>query len=170
MTQEEKQKIKDCRILIVGCRRLAELIRDELHAVGFCQVGQSEDYVDIAVYSIVIAADDNYRPAVDVPILYPFDFIEGGAVIVVLPGYKMDISLETDIRAWAAKYMSGYSAFWNMADCEWLGASMPHIMNGETSEKAQRTAAVICARICANIAVGRDVKHFPRFYLSRNLE
>lgn len=169
MTQQEMQKIKDCRILIVGYVSLSEFISDELQTIGFCRIRQSDDLSDIADIDIIIAANTGLLTA-DVPILYPFDFIEGGAVIVVLPGDDIGVSEDADMLIWAAMYMSGYSAFWNMGDCEWLGASLPHIMNGETSEQAQRTAAVICARICANIAVGRDVKHFPRFYLSRNLE
>ena len=54
--------------------------------------------------------------------------------------------------------------------CEGLQFALPAIRDAKTSELAQRTAAHICARIAANIAVGRDVKHFPRFYLSKNLE
>lgn len=172
MTQEEKKNIEDCPILIVGYRPLAELISDELNAIGFCQVGQSESFigVDIAGYNIVIAVDDNYHTAVDVPTLYPFDFIDGGAVIVMLPGDNMEITDETDVRTWVAKYIIGYSAFWNMMDCEWLRELLPRIVGGDSSEPTQRTVAFMCARISASIAVGRNVKHFPRFYLSRNLE
>jgi len=66
--------------------------------------------------------------------------------------------------------MSGYCAFWNIDNSDWLRVVLPRIEQGEQSAKAQQTAACICARILANIAVGRDVKHFPRFYLSKNLE
>lgn len=57
-----------------------------------------------------------------------------------------------------------------MADCDWLEQSLPAIREGITEETAQKTAAHICARIAANIAVGREVKHFPRFYLCSNSE
>lgn len=49
-------------------------------------------------------------------------------------------------------------------------SNLPAIREAKTSEAAQRTAAHICAKIAANIAVGRNVKHFPRFYLSKNLK
>ena len=57
-----------------------------------------------------------------------------------------------------------------MEGCDWLQSNLPAIREGKTSETAKRTAAHICARIAANIAVGREVKHFPRFYLCKNLE
>lgn len=169
MTTEEKQKIKDCRILIVGYGILSELISDELKYIGFCRIRQSDDLLNTADFDIAIVVNTGQATA-SIPILYPFDFIKGGAVIAVLPGDIMNVPENTDARVWAAKYMIGYSAFWNTGNCEWLREALQDIRNGSTSEKAQRTAAIICARISANIAVGRDVKHFPRFYLSRNLE
>lgn len=169
MTQKEKQKLQDCRIHIVGHGRLSEFIGDELHNIGFCQISQSDNITDITGFDIIIMAKTGQQTA-NVPMLYPFDLIEGGAAIVVLPGDGMAIPVDADARVWAANYMIGYSTFWNIRDLDWLRESLPGIKNGVTSEQSQRTAAVICARICANIAVGRDVKHFPRFYLSRNLE
>lgn len=48
--------------------------------------------------------------------------------------------------------------------------ALPAIRDGKTSEVSLKTATHICARIAANIAVGRKVKHFPRFYLCKNLD
>ena len=167
MTQQEMHKIKDCRILIIGYGSLSEFISDELQNIGFCRIRRSDDLSDIADFDIVIVVNTG-QPTAAVPILYPFDFIEGGGAIVRLPGDDIGVPDDADMRIWAARYMSGYCAFWNMEDCEWLVASLPLIMKGESSAQAQRTAAVICARISANIAVGRVVKHFPRFYLAEN--
>ena len=98
--------------------------------------------------------------------IYPFDFVDGCGAIVVMPGDKF----EYFEREKAAEYMAGYCAFWNVQGCEWLDLAIPAIKRGETSESAMRTAAYVCAKITANIAVDRDVKHFPRFYLCKNLE
>ena len=49
-------------------------------------------------------------------------------------------------------------------------AFTPEALIGGGVGAALKTAAHICARIAANIAVGREVKHFPRFYLCKNLE
>ena len=45
------------------------------------------------------------------PVVYPFDFIEGGAAMVVLPDDKVELEAKGDVRLCAAKYMSGYCAF-----------------------------------------------------------
>ena len=75
MTHREKQKIKDCRIVIEGYGSLSEFISDELHNIGFCRVKQSDELSDIADIDIIIVANTGL-PTTAVPILYPFDFIE----------------------------------------------------------------------------------------------
>lgn len=69
------------------------------------------------------------------------------------------------MRQATSEYMAGYCTFWNVEGYEWLQSALPAIREGKTSEAAMKTAAHICARIAANIAVGRKVKHFPKFYL-----
>lgn len=171
MTSEEKNMIESCRVMIVGRGEFADGINTALLKVGFCNIRYVEaptEAADIAVDLVMNGA--SAKPDGKLPVVYPFDFIEGGAAMVVLPGDKAEFEAQKDIRLWAAKYMSGYCAFWNVDNCDWLRVVLPRIEHGEQSAKAQKTAACICARILANIAVGRDVKHFPRFYLSRNLE
>lgn len=174
MTPEEKQMIQDCRILILGNGGFSELVARALQGIGFRLIQQSDCPSENAAYDVIIIVADSKPATVNegssTLFIYPFDFIEGGAAIVVLPGDKMEIPTDVNLRVWAAKYMSGYSTFWNMGDCDWLRESFPKIEKGENSENAQHTAAKICAKISANIAVDRDVKHFPRFYLCRNLE
>ena len=89
-------------------------------------------------------------------ISYDFNILNGGRKILV------NIICKPDLRQWAATYMAGYCAFWNVDGCEWLRDSLSDIRNGVTSNAALKTAAHICARIAANIAVGREVKHFQR--------
>ena len=168
MTSEEKNKIESCRIMIVGDDEFADTINKALLKVGFRYVDGSKESADIAVDLAMNGI--SARLGGKLPVVYPFDFIEGGAAMVVLPDDKVELEAKGDVRLCAAKYMSGYCAFWNIDNSDWLRVVLPRIEQGEQSAKAQRTAACICARILANIAVERDVKHFPRFYLSKNLE
>ena len=170
MTDEEKNKIENCRILIVGKGDFADAVKTALLKVGFHHI-----YMEAPIVTADMAVDlkingISVRMVGKLPVVYPFDFIEGGAAIVLLPGDKFEFEKHGNLRLCAAKYISGYCSFWNMDNCDWLGVVLPRIEQGEQSTKGQETAAYICARILANIAIGRDVKHFPRFYLSRNLE
>ena len=105
-----------------------------------------------------------------IPLILPFDFVNGAGAIVVMPEDERDMLRKPNLRQWAATYMAGYCAFWNIDGYEWLRYSLSDIKNGVTNSTALDTAAHICARIAANIAVEREVKHFPRFYLCKNLE
>lgn len=106
----------------------------------------------------------------DIPVIYPFDFVDGAGAIVLFPGDDRSWLEKQNVRQWAAEYISGYCAFWNVDGCDWLHDALPKIKENRTSDDAMRTAAYICARIAANIAVCRDVKRYPRFYLCRNSE
>ncbi|MDE6522533.1 MAG: hypothetical protein K2L17_06930 [Muribaculaceae bacterium] len=176
MTNEEKQLIKDCRIMIVGKGAFITYIKEELDKLGF------SDIADVAISEII--NDQNTGILIEytgagisqsgytnsILVIYPFDFIDGAGAIVVFPEDKRDWLEKQNIRQWAAEYMSGYCAFWNVEGCDWLHDALPAIKENKTSEAAIKTAAYMCARIAANIAVGRDVKRYPRFYLCRNLE
>lgn len=171
MTDEEKNKIESCRVMIVGKGEFADAINTALLQVGFHNIIYVEIPTEFADIVVDLAMNgESVQLDGKMPVVYPFDFIEGGAAMVVLPDDKTELEAKGDVRLCAAKYMSGYCAFWNIDNSDWLRVVLPRIEQGEQSAKAQRTAACICARILANIAVGRDVKHFPRFYLSRNLE
>lgn len=171
MTSEEQNKIERCRIMIVGKGDFADAINTALLKAGFCNIIHMEAPTEAADIAVDLAINGiSARLDGKLPVVYPFDFIEGGAAMVVLPEDKPALEAKGDVRLCAAKYMSGYCAFWNMDNSDWLRAVLPRIEQGEQSAKAQRTAACICARILANIAAGRDVKHFPRFYLSKILE
>ncbi len=171
MTDKEKNMIESCRIMIVGRSEFADAINTALQKVGFHNIIYVEAPIESADIAVDLAMNGiSAQLGGKLPVVYPFDFIEGGAAMAVLPDDKVKFEVQGDVRLCAAKYMSGYCAFWNIDNSDWLRVVLPRIEQGEQSAKAQRTAACICARILANIAVGRDVKHFPRFYLSRNLE
>ena len=177
MTSEEKRLIADCRIMIIGASDFIDCVKAELDKSGFKSiniVSGNDFHMEISLVDIVAEytgeAYTHVKGNAAIPIIYPFDFVEGAGVIVIMPGDDNELPCKDNLRLWVAEYMVGYCAFWNVEGCEWLQSALPMIREGKTSETAQRTAAHICARIAANIAVGREVKHFPRFYLCNNLE
>ena len=177
MTSEERRRIADCRIAVVGATEFIDSIRTELQQLGFesIQIISRSDKMPMPSNVDVIAENVNegsscFSKDVTIPIILPFDFVNGAGAIVVMPDDDRDILNKPNLRQWAANYIVGYCAFWNVEGCDWLRDSLSDIRNSVTSSAALKTAAHICARIAANIAVGREVKHFPRFYLCKNLE
>ena len=176
MTSEEKRLIADCRIAVVGATEFIDSIKVELQQLGFesIQIISRSDEMPMPSNVDVIAESVNedsscFSKDMTIPLILPFDFVNGAGAIVVMPDDERDILNKPNLRQWAANYMVGYCAFWNVEGCDWLRDSLSDIRNSVTSSAALKTAAHICARIAANIAVGRKVKHFPRFYLCRNI-
>ena len=177
MTSEEKCLIADCRIMVIGVSDFIDCVKAELIKSGFMSISiisALEEQPDMSFTDMVAeyvgAGRSGIKEDVKIPIIYPFDFVDGAGAIVIMPGDDNELQCMDNMRLWVAEYMTGYCAFWNVDGCDWLQSALPTIREGKTSEAAQRTAAHICAKIAANIAVGRNVKHFPRFYLSKNLE
>ena len=177
MTSEERRRIAGCRIAVVGAGEFIDSIKAELRQLGFesIQIISRSDEMPMPSNVDVIAESVNedsscFSKDVTIPIILPFDFVNGAGAIVVMPDDDRDILNKPNLRQWAANYIVGYCAFWNVEGCDWLRDSLSDIRNSVTSSAALKTAAHICARITANIAVGREVKHFPRFYLCKNLE
>lgn len=177
MTREEKRLIADCRIMVIGVSDFIDCVKAELDKSGFKSmniVSGNDVHTEIGLVDMVAEytgeAYTHVKGNAAIPIIYPFDFVDGAAAIVIMPGDDNELQRKDNIRLWAAEYMAGYCAFWNVEGCDWLQTALQSISAGKNSDGALRTAAHICARIAANIAVGRKVKHFPRFYLSKNLE
>ena len=176
MTSEERRRIADCRIAVVGATEFIDSIKVELQQLGFESIQIISPSDEETIRNIdVIAESVNEGSSclskdVIIPIILPFDFVNGAGAIVVMPEDERDMLCKPDLRQWAAEYMSGYCAFWNVEGCDWLHDALPAIKENKTSEAAIKTAAYMCARIAANIAVGRNVKRYPRFYLCSNLE
>ena len=144
-------------------------IKEELRKLDFCKIPEVETceivngknagiLIEYTGVGLSQAKDIN-----SIPVIYPFDFLEGAGAIVVFPEDERVWLEKQNVRQWAAEYMSGYCAFWNVEGCDWLYDAMPLIKGNITSEAALKTAAHICARIAANIAVGRNVKRYPRY-------
>lgn len=176
MTNEEKQLIQACRIMIIGTGEFINHVRMELRQLGFNEIISVEDSAILPAPNsgIIIESTgfeaDNSTETLKVPVIYPFDFIQGAGAIVLLPDSHREFLSRHNIRLWVAEYMAGYCAFWNIEGCDWLMEAIPAIKEGTTSTAAQRTAALLCAKIAANIAIGRSVKSYPRFYLVENME
>ena len=177
MTSEKKCRIADCQIAVIGTIKSIDCIKAELKQPGFKHIhiiSPSDEMtmpgkVDIIVENVNEGNSCLSKDAT-IPLILSFDFVNGAGAIVVMPYDEKDMLRKPKFRQWAATYMAGYCAFWNVEGCDWLRDSLSDIRNGVTSSAALKTAAHICARIAANIAVGREVKHFPRFYLCKNLE
>lgn len=177
MTTDEKRLIADCRIMVIGASDFIDNVNAELIKSGFSSisiVSSLQAQPDLAsadmVAECVGEGRDCIKEELTIPIIYPFDFVDGAAAIVIMPGDDNELQRKDNMRLWAAEYMAGYCAFWNVEGCDWLQTALQSISAGKNRDAALRTAAHICARIAANIAVGRKIKHFPRFYLSKNLE
>lgn len=176
MTGEEKQLINTCRIMIVGADNFIDYIQEELRKLGFNEILNIEPFKDLEKGEnrgiLIEYIGDRSSQTVDVteiPVIYPFDFIAGAGAIVLFPADDRKWLDNNNVRVWAADYMAGYCAFWKIPGCEWLHDALLGIKRGETSKAATKTAAYLCAKIAANIATGREVKHFPRFYLAESI-
>lgn len=177
MTSEEKQMIKECPVILSGTDTFIKYIKEELKQIGFEKIILND--ADWRIFNansqgIIIEytgdGSSEAGDACDIPVIFPFDFVDGAGAIVVFPEDERVWLEKQNVRQWAAEYMSGYCAFWNVEGGDWLHDALPTIKGNITNKDAMKTAAHICARIAANIAVGRDVKRYPRFYLCRNLE
>lgn len=175
MTKEEKQLVEECPIMIVGKGKFVDYIKKELWNLGFreiSEVAKSEIiYKDNPGIIIEYTGESSSETGeiADIPVIFPFDLIDGAGVVVVYPEDDRSWLEKPNVRLWVAGYFSGYCAFWNMDGCDWLHDSLPFIKKSITNEAALKTAAYLCAKIAANIAVGMEVKHYPRFYICRNL-
>lgn len=125
MTSEERRRIADCRIAVVGATEFIDSIKAELQQLGFesIQIIFSSDKQSAINNFDVIAENVNegsscMSKVTDIPLILPFDFVNGAGAIIVMPDDERDMLCKPDLRQWAATYMAGYCAFWNVAGCE----------------------------------------------------
>lgn len=176
MTSEEKRRIADCRIAVIGTTEFIDNAKAELEQLGFESIhiispGEECSIINIDVIVENVNEGSPYMSKVtEIPLILSLDLVNGAGAIVVMPDDERDVLCKPDLRQWTATYMAGYCAFWNIDGCEWLRESLSDLRNGMTSNAALKTAVHICARIAANIAVRHEVKHYPRFYMCKNLE
>ncbi len=177
MTVEEKQLIERCRVVVIGTGEFVKYVESELKRLGFngekISLNESESPFNYNSHEIIIECVEHSfsvsSGSSSSTVIYAFDFVDGAGALVLLPDDDHSFVEKSAIRLRMAEYMVGYCAFWNVGGYEWLLESIEAIRTGKKSRVAQKTAAYMCARIAANIATHKNVKHFPRFYLSMAL-
>lgn len=134
---------------------------------------------DIAINALDFKSDipfvfDEICSREHIPVLHPYNFGWAGFLTIVKPeGYRLT-ELSKDYRGFelkVAEYVSNYEAFWNLPN-QWLAGIV---------EEYKREAAVLpppqlsvgswiaaghCVNAMYNIVAGKEVKYFPKFYLS----
>ena len=103
--------------MIVGKGDFITYIKDELGKLGFrdmADVAMSEINNEQNNWILIEYTGDGSAESgnmSDIPMIYPFDFIEGAGAIVLFPGDDRSWLDKSNLRVWAADYMSGYCAF-----------------------------------------------------------
>lgn len=131
--------------MVIGTDTFVAYLKSELKSIGFSNivVGNDTDYQKNSTTINIISkygGNENSHfvsDIVSVPIIYTFDFVRGAGAIVIMPGDDKEVLAQTDLRLWAAEYMSGYCAFWNMEGCDWLGEAFI-IRKSKNPEKPKR--------------------------------
>ena len=134
--------------MIIGKGNFITYIKEELSKLGFC------DMADVAMSEIINGLDagilieytgnglSQTSDINSIPVIYPFDFVDGAGAIVVFPSDDRSWLEKQNIRQWTAEYISGYCAFWNMEGCDWLHDALPAIKKNKTSETAVQPSAI----------------------------
>ena len=134
---------------------------------------------DVAVNALAANGDisfvfDKICAEKNITVLHPYNFGWAGFLAVVDPDGKSlqmlsDESSDFDLKV--AEYVLGYQAFW-MQPQEWLEKVVKQYQRekGTLPPPQLSVATWITAGLCThalfNIATGREVKKFPKFYLS----
>lgn len=140
------------------------------------------DNCDIAVNAIDFRNDiplkfDERCRAMDVPILHPYNFGWGGLLMIVTPdslplSSLMRNSNPVRFELEMARYVSGYSQFWNLPENNWLhpivedyandsdNIIVPQLSIGSWIVGAMSVDAML--RLITN----KPVKQCPKFYLT----
>ena len=179
MTSKERNQIHSCHILIIGTSLFINEISLALKQLGFKHLTVLTDkyagpvpYAANIIIKFVDSASDESKIDDDeirgIPLIYSFDFVYGVGVIVFLPDDNRDILNRGKVRLGAAEYIAGYCAFWNIKGYGWLHEAIPEIRIDRKNELTGKMAAKLCARLAAELAEGREIRHFPRFYMVRN--
>lgn len=142
-------------------------------------VGKMLEGQDVAINALGFRNDipfvfDKICSERNITVLHPYNFGWAGFLTVVDPDGKSlqslsDKTLDFDLKV--TEYVLGYQAFW-MQPQEWLEKAVKQYQreNGTLPPPQLSVASWITAGLCThalfNIATGKDVKKFPKFYLS----
>jgi molybdopterin/thiamine biosynthesis adenylyltransferase len=143
-------------------------------------VNQIVENHDIAINALDFKSDipfvfDECCRQHKIPVLHPYNLGWGGFVTVVKPDTPPLSSLTkgdfTDFELKMADYVCGYSAFWNIPENRWINRIVEaYRTEQETLSPPQLSigswlAAGICTKVIVDLALGREVKTYPKFYL-----
>lgn len=98
MTSEEKRRIAECRIAVIGTIEFIGSVKTELQQLGFesIQIITPSDEmptpsnIDIIVESVNEGSSCLSKDAT-IPLIFPFDFVNGAGAIVVMPEDERDM-------------------------------------------------------------------------------
>lgn len=148
--------ISRCRIAINGDSWAAGYVAALAEGCGLQVVDTSPD--------IIIDTSSNVRRST-VTVIYPVDILKCAAALAVLPEDDMSC-IEGAGRCGLARYIAGYNIFWQVEEDIVWDELLARVAAGETSADAMRLAALMSVRVATRSAVGRSIKHMPRFYLA----
>lgn len=112
-----------------------------------------------------------------IPVLHPYNFGWAGFVTIVKPGSHQLVELlkeDEDAKGFElrmAEYISRYNAFWN-TPVSWLEKTIETyraeggILPPPQLSVSSWITAGHCVNAMFNLATGKEVKYFPKFYLS----
>lgn len=134
---------------------------------------------DVAINALGFRSDipfvfDKVCSEKNISVLHPYNFGWAGFLTVVDPNGKSLQSLSEKTSGFemkVAEYILGYQAFW-MQPQEWLDKAVKqYLRENDTFPPPQLSVASwitagLCTHALFNIATGKDVKKFPKFYLA----
>lgn len=134
---------------------------------------------DIAINALDFQSDipfifDNICKKSNIPVLHPYNLGWGGFVAVVAPQGISLTELTKEYKGFElkmAEYICGNEAFWN-SSLSWLEKVIEQY-KGEGNMLPPPQLAIgswivggICTRVMYNLVTGKEVKIFPKYYLS----
>lgn len=134
---------------------------------------------DVAINALDFKSDipfifDKLCQKSDIPVLHPYNFGWAGFLAVVKPkGFKLSLLSHTPegFEVKMAQYVSKYSSFWNISR-PWLDQVIDSFKEEKGTQPAPQLsigswiAAGFCVNVMYNLVTGKEVKTFPKFYLS----
>lgn len=137
---------------------------------------------DIAVNALDFKNDipvrfDERCRILNVPILHPYNFGWGALLMIVTPnGLPISSLMKSEnpigFELEMAKYVSGYSRFWNIQENKWLTSIVDSYTTNQTHIVVPQLsigswmAGAMCVNAMYKIVTGQSVKVCPKFYLS----
>ena len=169
--------------LIASCALRHDFHESSWHTDGFQIYRIEKDTLtmedvaacDLSGIRYAVNAFDEKCKEQGIPVIHAVNLGKAAFLAVEKPkGYPFSEVVKKgsdDFRCSLGKYISQYGMFWQM-HVPWIDEAIRHYSN-ETFPQLSigaYIAAGYCANILSNLAEGKEVKYFPKFYLSPLLE